>query len=337
MDAVFGSSQDGLLILDNRGEVQRINAIAERQLGIATGAATGKTLAALGAEALGENVSECLASNRVPAPREVRVEQDADVRVLACCLQHFEDNGHGGAGVAMSLRDVTEQREFETLCGDFVLRASHELRTPIASVRMGLGLLGEKLNFPVGSRDRELYDTVQHELSRMVELLSGLLDLSRLRLGERQLAFAEININEVLNAAQQRFAAAARQAEIDLDVSVSPTTSLLISREAFDSVLDNLINNALRHTPPSGYIRLAARQERSDVILTVADSGSGIAHAQQALMFQPFARMGTKRAGAGLGLALCAEIVKQHGGRIAVDSRPRHGTRFTITLPIPLV
>jgi len=331
--AILGSVQEGLVILDDEGNIESLNGVAERQLGISSAKASGQPVATLGVPAVSDAVHAVLHGAEPRGPVEVRVHHDGDASILACTMQMFSAGADHRGGIALALRDVTVQREFDNMCGEFVLRASHELRTPIASVRMGLGLLGEKLDFPEGSRDRELYDTVQHELTRMVDLLSDLLDLSRLRMGEH-MEFTEMNIADVLGDVQQRFAAAAQKAQIRWTTEIQPgLPALSISRDAIDRVCNNLVSNALSHTPSGGHVSLGAHRERASVVVTITDNGTGISQARQSVAFEPFAHA-AKPVGAGLGLAICREIVRRHGGEIEIHSRPRHGTRFTITLPV---
>ena len=330
--AILGSVQDGLVILDDEGNIESLNPVAGRQLGT-DARACGRPLSALGVQGIDEAVHRFLADGQAHGPVEVRVDHDGEPSILACTMQRFATGPEHRAGVALALRDVTVQREFDKMCGEFVLRASHELRTPIASVRMGLGLLGEKLDFPEGSRDRELYDTVQHELTRMVDLLSDLLDLSRLRMGE-PMEFADVDIAEVLGDVHQRFAAAAEKAHIDWATNIEPGLPILsISRDAIDRVCNNIISNALSHTPAGGRVTLEAHRKQNCVVITITDNGAGISQARQSVAFEPFAHS-AKPVGAGLGLAICREIVRRHGGEIEIHSRPRHGTQFTITLPV---
>jgi NtrC-family two-component system sensor histidine kinase KinB len=331
--AVLGSTQDGIVLIDGAGNIERINAAAEGQLGVSAASAIGQPLTTLGLRAIDASVHESLRSGSAAGPVDVAIEHDGDASTLACTMQPFTDSG-GGRGIALALRDVSGQREFDRMCSEFVLRASHELRTPIASVRMGLGLLGEKLDFPVGSRDRELYDTVQHELTRMVELLSDLLDLSSLRLGEH-LEFTEVDIGELIADAQQRFVAAADKAGVSLRNDIGDSLpSLRICRQAIDRVFNSLIGKALARTPAGGSITISAKRKPTNLVLTIADTGDAIAIARQNVAFEPFSQPSVKRHGAGLGLAICREIVRRHGGEIEIYSRPRKGTRFTITLPL---
>src|SRR5581483_7859133 len=309
--------------------------VAERQLGL-RGQAIGLACEDVGDPGIGERVREVLAHGEPSGATDAEFEFDCDgdSRLLAYSLHRFVESESGRPGVVMVLRDVTAQREFDKMRSEFVMRASHELRTPITSIRMGLGLLGEKLAFPPGSRDAELYDTIQQELTRMVALLTDLLDLSRLRAGAHTMERVPTDIAGVLLDARTRFQLAAEQAKIVLDTQIEDDLPRLsLSRTAFDRVLDNLIGNALRHTPAGGGIKLSAHRADKCVAIEVEDTGPGIPYAQQALIFQPFVQVGNKRGGAGLGLAICKEIVQQHGGGIRVSSMPKQGTTFTIVLP----
>ena len=334
-EAVLDSIGDGLVIFSEDGNIERINPVAERQLGIEPGEATGKHFEDIGDVKTGLRVREVLATGEsaVAGEPEFVIERNGETRILGYWLNRFVESESGRLGVVMVMRDVTTQREFDKMRSDFVLRASHELRTPITSIRMGLGMLAEKIQFPPGSRDDELYQTVQQELARMVALLADLLDLSRLRAGEQKLERAPTEIEEVLTQTRQRFAPAATEAGITLELELEAgLPRLSLCRNSFDRVLDNLIGNALRHTPEGGSIMLSAHRASQRVAIAVADTGPGIPYAQQALIFQPFVQIGSKSGGAGLGLAICKEIVQQHGGEIRVSSLPRRGATFTILL-----
>lgn len=335
-DAVLDSIGDGLVIFSEDGRIERINPVAERQLGVEPDFAIGRNFEEIGDHGVGQRVHELLHQGELTgsALPEIHIDREGEHRILAYSLHRFVEGKSAHTGVVMVMRDVTMQREFDKMRTEFVLRASHELRTPIASVRMGLGLLGEKFDFAPGSRDQELYDTVQHELQRMVNLLTDLLDLSRLRMGEQTLERAPVDLAEMVEQARERFALIAADNGVELIADVKPgLPRVALCRSAMDRVLDNLITNAVRHTPSGGSITLCAYRTVQHVQIAVADTGEGIAANQQAMIFQPFVQIGNKRGGAGLGLAICREIVNQHGGEIAVSSQLRRGTTFTISIP----
>src|SRR5450432_72570 len=269
-EVVLDSIGDGLVIFSEEGWIERINPVAERQLGIERGQAGGKHFEDIGDVRVGLRVREVLATGEFAeaGEPEILIERDGETRVLAYWLNRFVESESGRPGVVMVMRDVTTQREFDKMRSEFVLRASHELRTPITSIRMGLGLLGEKMQFPPGSRDEELYQTVQQELARMVALLADLLDLSRLHVGEQTLERAPAGIDDVLTQARQRFTLAATEAGITLELELEAgLPRLSLCRSAFDRVLDNLVGNALRHTPAGGSIMLSAHRASDRVAI----------------------------------------------------------------------
>lgn len=335
IDAVLDSIGDGLVIFSDVGRIERINAVAERQLGLEPGTSIGRTYGEICDAAVAERVGEILAAGENGAvDPEIGIERGGEMRVLSFGIHRFVETGGHRPGVVMVLRDVTAQREFDRMRSEFVMRASHELRTPITGIRMGLGLLGEKLQFAPGSRDEELFRTVQQELGRMVTLLGDLLDLSRLRAGGAALDLLPASIEEVLGGARARFAFAASEKSVELDTDIERgLPPVMLCRSAFDRVLDNLITNALRYTPDNGSITLSAHRATDRLLVAVADSGEGIPSAHQAVVFEPFVQVGKSRGGVGLGLAICKEIVQQHGGQIRVSSLPRRGATFTISLP----
>ncbi len=138
-----------------------------------------------------------------------------------------------------------------------------------------------------------------------------------------------------IEQARARFAGASALKGIELLVEVQgPLPRLQVDQGQLDRVLDNLIDNALRHTAEGGLIRLQARRHGERVIISVEDNGEGIAYGQQGRIFEPFVQVGRKKGGAGLGLALCKEIVQLHGGRMGVYSRPGQGTQFYMALAV---
>lgn len=235
----------------------------------------------------------------------------------------------------MVLHDVTEQRAFERVRSEFVLRASHELRTPVTGMHMAFGLLRERVTFPPQARENDLLDTIGEEMQRLTQLINDLLNFSRYQSGLQKLELSPCSIEELLERAHSRFAEQAAQKNIELFIDVEPPLPRIPADAAqLDRVLDNLLHNALRHTANDGRIRLHARRHAERVIIGVEDNGEGIAYGQQARIFEPFVQVGRKKGGAGLGLALCKEIVQLHGGRMGVYSRPGQGTQFYMTLPV---
>lgn len=334
--AVLDSIDDGLVILDRHGRIEHANPVATRQL-FAQGDPQGQELGSLlNNPELTQATQRVLSGNLLEeTPQDLVVEVGGESRLLTWGMSPVSHDDGRNIGAVMVVRDVTEQRAFERVRNDFVLRASHELRTPMTGMHMAFGLLAERLKFAEDSRERDLVRTVDEEMHRLVRLINDLLNFSRYQSGTQKLELQLCDVPELLGQALQRFAGPAREKGVELDLELAEgLPHISIDRLQIDRVLDNLIGNALRHTPQGGTIRLQARCQEERVAIAVEDSGDGIPLSQQGRIFEPFVQVGRKKGGVGLGLALCREIVQLHGGRIALRSQQGKGSRFYLLLPV---
>ncbi|WP_085655948.1 KinB sensor domain-containing domain [Pseudomonas sp. B11(2017)] len=336
LQAVLDSIDDGLLMIDREGRLEHLNPVAQRQLGWDSDRCGQGLGAALGRPELDVQLQSVLRGGSLErAPEDLSVEVDGEARLLTFSLTPVSHTQGHILGAVMVLHDVTEQRAFERVRSEFVLRASHELRTPVTGMHMAFGLFRERAKFAEDSRESDLLDTVNEEMQRLMQLINDLLNFSRYQSGLQKLSLAPCSIRDLLEQAQSRFAGAAAEKGVTLSVEVQePLPRLQADQAQLDRVLDNLIDNALRHTARDGLIRLQARRHGERVIISVEDNGEGIAYGQQGRIFEPFVQVGRKKGGAGLGLALCKEIVQLHGGRMGVYSRPGQGTQFYMALAV---
>lgn len=336
LQAVLDSIDDGLLMIDRQGRLEHLNPVAQRQLGWEEPKLGQGLGAALERPELDEQLYLTLRGGTLErAPEDLSIEVDGESRLLTYSLTPVSHTKGHILGAVMVLHDVTEQRAFERVRSEFVLRASHELRTPVTGMHMAFGLFRERSKFPPDSRESDLLDTVNEEMQRLMQLINDLLNFSRYQNGLQKLALAPVSIEDMLEEARQRFEEKAHEQNIVLSIETQePLPRLHADRAQLERVLDNLMDNALRHTPENGLIRLQARRHGERVIISVEDNGEGIAYGQQGRIFEPFVQVGRKKGGAGLGLALCKEIVQLHGGRMGVYSRPGQGTQFYMALPL---
>lgn len=337
--ALLDSIDDGLLIIDRRGCLEHCNPVAQRQLGWDSERLGLRLGEALGRPQLDEAVHQVLRNEpQAKPPEDLVIEVGGEQRLLAWHLSAVSHDDGRVLGAVMVLQDVTDQRAYERVRNEFVLRASHELRTPITGMHMAFGLLRERLRdrFAPDSRERELLDTLDQEMRRLVRLIEDLLNFSRYRSGQQQLERQPCDCAELLEHARQRFAGQAQSQGVGLDVELQPSLPRLsLDVLLMERLIDNLLGNALRHTSSGGQIRLLGRRhDGRAVMIGVQDSGEGIPYSQQARVFEPFVQVGRRQGGAGLGLALCKEIAQLHGGRLGVRSRPGQGTLFYVVLPI---
>ena len=336
-EAVLTCIDDGIIIFDGEARIERVSPVAARQLGVEPAQATGRTLdQVLGRSRFDARILECLQQQLTPIEPEPDLEMgEGDARrTLSCSLLPFHDLAR--PGLVMLLRDVTEERQFDRLRNEFVLRASHELRTPVTGLRMALDLLAERRLFLPESREHDLFETVRGESQRLSGLLEDLLDLSRLEQMETPLKPEDCSLSALAEEAHARFVPLALEHEVRLDKDISADLPLLQADSGrLSRVFDNLLANALRHTPKGGNVMLRVRPQSEALRIDVIDNGEGMPRWQLARIFDPFIQYGANTGGAGLGLTLSREIVEQHGGRIDVRSLPGRGTCFTVRLPWP--
>src|SRR5689334_5528696 len=211
---------------------------------------------------------------------------------------------------------------------------SHDLRNPVAAVKM---LSRAVLNAGDGDADgaKENLALIAEAAEQMDLLIRDLLDVTRIDVGQLQLAPEVVEPSELLDEALRTLRPLVDDRRIKLDVTVDKDLpKVRADTERVQQVISNLVGNAIKFTPSGGQITIAARRDGSDVIFSVADSGSGIAEDQLPKVFDRYWQSTrTDRQGAGLGLAIAKGIVEAHGGEIRIESKPGQGTRVEFSLP----
>jgi two-component system sensor histidine kinase BaeS len=211
---------------------------------------------------------------------------------------------------------------------------AHELRNPLTIVR---GYL-EAAQDGVVPVDTALIDTLLAETSHLGHLVDDLQDVALAEAGQLRLAVEPVELDDLLTNVVGAAGGAARRGGVELTADVGPGSIVAGDAVRLRQVFANLVDNALRHTPVNGTVRVvAAPAPDGSVHVSVADTGEGIAAEHLTRIFDRFYRTDDSRTrgsgGSGLGLAICKHLVEAHGGTIAVTSRPGHGTAFTVTLP----
>ena len=228
------------------------------------------------------------------------------------------------------LQDVTRLRRFEELRNDLVATVAHELRTPLTSLRMAVFLLAEEQVGPLTGKQADLVFAAREDTDRLQSIVDELLDLSRIQADKIELRTAELDPEELVDAAlvAHRGQAESRGAKLTSEV-LPGMPHVVADRERILLVLDNLISNAIRY---GGDTTVRATEQRGMLRIEVADHGPGIPAEYQQAIFDKYVRVpGAPAGGAGIGLYIAREIVRAHGGEIGVISD--HGATFWFTVP----
>ena len=220
---------------------------------------------------------------------------------------------------------------------DLIAWVSHDLQTPLASIRLILDALADGVVEEPKTFERYLR-TAQREISALSRLIDDLFQLAQLDAGGLSHEPGEYSLSDLISDTLESFSAMANHQQVRLEGKIEPGIDIVwMDPKYIGRVLNNLLGNALRHTPPGGSVNVRVSSIPEGVLTEVIDTGEGIQPQDLPLVFDRFYRSDKSRnratGGAGLGLAIARGIVLAHGGEIWVESEPGVSTRFTFSLP----
>jgi signal transduction histidine kinase len=316
---ILASMQEGVVLFDADGPTRFSNPAAERHLGTAP-TSIGSILPLALREAIERARSE---------GEPVVAEAETGSMVLRGSAIPVEDGS-----VMLVTRDVTEARRTDQVRRDFVANASHELKTPAATIQAAAETIRTAADDDPSVIPR-FAAQLEREAVRLSRIVSDLLDLSRLESGS--LLDEAVALDVILRDEGERFEDRATEAGVRLAVTAEAVPHIRGSSRDLALLARNLVDNAIRYTGPGGRVDVALGTDGSEIVLSVADTGIGIPTRELPRVFERFYRVDRARSretgGTGLGLSIVRHVVENHGGRISVDSELGRGTRFEVRLP----
>lgn len=236
------------------------------------------------------------------------------------------------------IEDVTQQRVADEARNAFVAQVTHELRSPLTSIRLYVEQLIDDDATEPAERAKAL-NVISQESRRLERIVGDMLCVSEIEAGSMRLSQGEVRVREMLMTLKEDYAAQALAKQQTLKFDLSPKLPVLQGdADKLGLAVQNLLGNAIKYTPAGGNVTLRADVTGTHLVLEFADNGIGIKEEEQGLIFDKFYRAKDKRlagiAGSGLGLALAREVVRMHGGEIAVQSQIDKGSTFRLTLPL---
>ncbi|MGM0485607.1 MAG: ATP-binding protein [Planctomycetota bacterium] len=339
-DAVLRSIEDGVMVVDAEFRVANMNPRAGRILGVDPEAVAGKhVLEIVKNEQLFDLMKQTAKSGQSPEVEEgkniLSTGEGESAKHYMFGITPVVSKGGGMLGVVLLLRDVTRLKELDRMKSEFVMTASHELKTPLQSLGMSVELLREGAFDKLDEKQKQLLDAASEELARLKSLISDLLDLSKIEAGKVEMDFGRIPPRVVIEKAVGVFKTQAEEKHIDVVPDVPDNVpEVQADANKITWVVTNLLANSLRYA--NSNITVSARHVGPWVHLSVSDDGEGIPPEYQSRIFEKFVQVKSAKSvsGTGLGLAICKEIVHAHKGTIWVDSTPGEGSTFTFTLPV---
>jgi PAS domain S-box-containing protein len=338
-EAILGSLEDGLILIDAAGLVVHINEVASIIIGIERDDALGKRF-----DDLGGNhphyvrVRDALKGLKTEAgARRVEVELHVRGRTHSYVVKPVElIQEDKPIGTLVILQDVTYLRDQDRARTNLLGTLSHELRTPLTSMMIATQTLARQKE-SLSTQQRKLVEMTVEETARMNQLADNLMNLARGDIPSIPTQRVRLELGKLVTETARRFAMQAQQKHISLETHIEGTPVVNADRIKLSWVISNLIGNALRYTPEGGKIEVAARAGENNFLrLEVADTGPGIPPEIRDHVFERYAQYSTpgyEPGSAGLGLAIVKDIVEAHGGRISIESNNGIGTRFIVQLP----
>jgi signal transduction histidine kinase len=322
MGNVLSSMEEGVVLVAPTSRVRLSNAAAERLLGRRPLTVSGQL-----PMAFQEAARKAAAGGTAVG---VEVETGSPSRWTRATATPVGEDG----SVLLVMRDVTEAKRLEAVRRDFVANASHELKTPAASIQAA----GETIRAAVQDDPSVIprfAEQLEQEAIRLSRIVSDLLDLSRLETGDE--FDEEVGLDQVVKEELDRFEEAARDGGLTLSIDLASVPSVRGSARDLSLLVRNLVDNAIRYTRPGGRVDISLSGEGEEVVLSVADTGVGIPTRELPRIFERFYRVDRARSretgGTGLGLSIAKHVIENHGGSVNVTSELGRGTCFEVRLP----
>ncbi len=338
--AIVESSDDAIVSKDLNSIITSWNEGAQRLFGYTAEEAIGRSITMLIPPDRHDEEPEILArirrGDRVEHYETIRRRKDGTLRDISLTISPLVDSQGVIVGASKIARDITERRALERQKDAFIGVASHELKTPVTSIKGYAQLLGRRFRTMGDAPATAMLTKLDGQIDRLTGLIEDLLDITRIESGKLVLRQTPFDLNELIDEIVDEAQHTTDKHTIVRE-HATPVT-LIADRDRIGQVLTNLLTNAIKYSSQADRILVQSVRDGENVVVSVKDFGIGIPTAEQPRIFERFFRVdGENRAGypgLGLGLYIAAEFVKRHGGAIWVESEEGAGTTMAFSLPL---
>ncbi|HHV77225.1 MAG TPA: cell wall metabolism sensor histidine kinase WalK [Syntrophothermus lipocalidus] len=334
IESILAHMAEGVLAVDGQGQVILANTAISRTLAVKPEDIINRPLSELPFSGIPEVFASVTDSGE---PRSAELDLNGG---KTCVLIHVAPltNGAGKiSGAVGVLQDITDIKNLEVWRRDLVANVSHELRTPLTSIR---GFIEAILDGTISDPEaqRHYLKVIHQETVRLTRLIRELLDLAQMEAGKIVWELHPIEVSELVSRVLFKLGPQLEQHQISVKVDISQSLPLMLANEdRMEQVLTNLVENAIRYSPPGKTVTVKAGSDKGLVQIEVSDEGPGIPEEDLPYIWDRFHRVEKSRSrslgGTGLGLAIVKQIVEAHGGKVGVHSQPGQGSTFFFSIP----
>ncbi|MCR1935461.1 two-component system histidine kinase PnpS [Clostridium tepidum] len=330
LEAILKSMDSGVIAIDKEFKVIMINPCAKKLFGIKR-------------DIIGENLMDNIRDFELEKAlkdkesfyREINIlwPEKRTLRVKTTDIISKYDN----IGTVAVVQDITDIKKLESMREQFVANVSHELKTPLTSIKG----FSETLKYVDDKKNREKFlQIINDEADRLTRLINDILVLSNIEKQKQELVQEEIDLNELIEKVYYLVKKSADDKNIKINIVGEKVPLLIGNKDKYNQMIINLVDNAIKYTELNGVVNVGTKQDKNSIIFWVEDTGVGIPKEHLDRIFERFYRVDKARSraegGTGLGLAIVKHIVLSINGKIEVESEPQKGTKFQVKIPLNL-
>ncbi|MEW8957320.1 ATP-binding protein [Clostridium sp.] len=328
-EAIVKSIVDPLIVLDDNFRVVLLNDSCEREFNILLNEVQDRhILEAITNGELFDYISTSIKNDEEKVSKEIVVDDS----IYNVNLSYFMDSDKRKSGIIVYFHNITKLKRIEKMKQDFIASLSHEVKTPLTSLLMGVSLLENREGF---KENKNIISTISDDCQKIVNLINNFLRVHEIESSEDLLYKEDISLIELVETALESFYIIADARDIELITEYDEDIPFINGdREKLGWVLNNLLSNAIKYSNKGGYVRIKVKRNEEGVEIQVKDNGRGILEEDLPRIFDKFYRGVDDVEGTGLGLALSKDIISLHKGTISCNSIYEYGSIFKITLPL---
>jgi len=337
--AIVKSISDPLIVLDASYKIQLLNNSSENIFGVLEqNVMNSHFLETIRNMEIYDYIFSVVNNNSTNNEKVISIEVNDNTYFFNAIVTVVKDREGKINAIVVLLKDITEFKQLEKIRTDFISTISHEFKTPLTSIMMGIGLLNDKNIGGINEKQKNLLDTIKEETDKLTDLVTNLLKLSKIQSDRAVYDINAYPINEIINTCIGNYYVQVKNSDINLYNSIKVNLpNVVVDVEKLTWVLNNLVSNALKYTSPGGKIEIGAYVDGEKMKVYVSDNGKGVERKYQEKIFEKFVKISpfnTEFLSSGIGLSIAKEIVEAHGGTIWCESEPSKGSVFTFTLPM---